>query len=74
MDWAYWVFFVSGMGALLLTPGPTILTVSSFTLRYGRAAVGYLMAGVAVADLIYMGLGLAMYTALISINPWLFLG
>ena len=73
MDLTLWFLFVSVMGTLLLTPGPTILTVTSFTLTYGRAAVPYLVMGVAMADLIFITLGLAMHTALITVSDELFL-
>ena len=74
MDFSYWFLFISGMGALLLTPGPTTLTVASFTVRHGRSAVVYLVCGVALADLTYMTLGLAIHSALLTVSEALFLG
>ena len=73
MDWAYWIFFVTGIGALLLTPGPTILTVTSYTLKYGRAAVPFLVLGVCMADLVYMSVGLGIHSALLTVSDTLFL-
>lgn len=73
MDWAYWIFFVMGMGTLLLTPGPTTLTVTSYTLKYGRSAVPFLVLGVSLADLTYMTVGLSIHSALLTVSENLFL-
>ena len=45
-----WLAFVAASAVLLVIPGPTILTVISYSLAHGRRANGPLVAAVALGD------------------------
>jgi threonine/homoserine/homoserine lactone efflux protein len=63
-----WLAFVAASAVLLVIPGPTILTVISYSVAYGRRANLPVVAGVALGDstalvLSLLGLGALLATA-----------
>jgi threonine/homoserine/homoserine lactone efflux protein len=68
MNLELWLAFVAASSLLLIIPGPTILTVMSYSLAHGRSAVIPLIAAVALGDstallLSLMGLGALLATS-----------
>jgi threonine/homoserine/homoserine lactone efflux protein len=63
-----WLAFVAASAILLLIPGPTILTVISYSVTHGKRAKAALVAGVALGDstalvLSLLGLGALLATS-----------
>ena len=50
MSFQVWLAFVVASAVVLVIPGPTILTVISYSLAYGRRANTPLVAAVALGD------------------------
>ncbi len=68
-----WLGFVTATAVLVITPGPTVLTVISYSITHGRRASFPLVAGVAVGDvaaisLSILGLGALMATSAVWFN------
>ena len=63
-----WLAFVAASAVLLVIPGPTILTVISYSIAHGRRANAPLVAAVALGDstalvLSLLGLGALLATS-----------
>lgn len=67
-----WFAFVIASCVLLIIPGPTILTVISYSLSHGRRANIPLVAAVALGDTTALVLSLAGLGALLATSAWLF--
>jgi threonine/homoserine/homoserine lactone efflux protein len=68
-----WFAFVAASAILLIIPGPTILTVISYSMAHGRRANAPLVAGVALGDstalvLSILGLGALLATSAFWFN------
>jgi threonine/homoserine/homoserine lactone efflux protein len=61
-----WLAFVAASAVLLLLPGPTILTVISYSLAHGRRANAALVAAVALGDSTALALSLLGLGALLT--------
>jgi len=69
----HWFAFVVASSVLLIIPGPTILTVISYSLSHGRRAQVPLIAAVALGDTTALILSLAGLGALLATSAWLFI-
>ncbi|MFK7857980.1 MAG: LysE family translocator [Granulosicoccus sp.] len=67
-----WVAFVAASCVLLLIPGPTILTVISYSIAHGKRANIPLIAAVALGDSTALLLSLAGLGAVLATSAWLF--
>ena len=67
-----WGAFALASCVLLVIPGPTILTVISYSLAYGKRANVPLVAAVALGDCTALLLSLAGLGAVLSTSAWLF--
>lgn len=67
-----WAAFVLTSCVLLIIPGPTILTVISYSVAYGRRANVLLVAAVALGDSTALLLSLAGLGAVLATSAWLF--
>jgi len=67
-----WLAFVLASAVLLIIPGPTILTVISYSIAHGSRANIPLIAAVALGDSTALALSLLGLGALMSISAWLF--
>jgi threonine/homoserine/homoserine lactone efflux protein len=67
-----WFAFVFASAVLLVIPGPTILTVISYSLSHGRRAKGPLVAGVALGDSTALVLSLLGLGALLAASAFWF--
>ncbi len=67
-----WIAYVLACSLLLLIPGPTILTVISYSVANGRRANVALVAGVALGDSTALLLSIAGLGALLSTFSWMF--
>lgn len=72
MTLALWLSFVGAVGAVFLTPGPTLMMVMALTLRHGRAILPFLMLGIVCADIIFISLALVGVAALQEVSPTLY--
>ncbi|MDO8932915.1 MAG: LysE family translocator [Rhodocyclaceae bacterium] len=66
MSFELWLAFVLASAALLVIPGPTILTVISYSLAHGRRANVPLVAAVALGDATALALSLLGLGALLA--------
>ncbi|MFK8079922.1 MAG: LysE family translocator [Granulosicoccus sp.] len=73
MAFELWVAFVIASCVLLIIPGPTILTVVSYSVAHGRRANVPLVAAVALGDSTALVLSLAGLGAVVSTSAWLFM-
>lgn len=67
-----WLAFVAASVVLLLIPGPTILTVISYSVAHGRRANVPLVAAVALGDSTALALSLLGLGALLSVSAFWF--
>ena len=67
-----WLAFVAASCVLLVIPGPTILTVISYSLSHGNRANIPLVAAVALGDSTALLLSLAGLGAVLATSAWLF--
>jgi len=67
-----WLAFVLTSCALLIIPGPTILTVISYSIAHGKRANIPLLAAVALGDSTALLLSLAGLGAVLATSAWLF--
>lgn len=67
-----WLAFVFASCVLLIIPGPTILTVISYSIAHGKRANIPLVAAVALGDSTALLLSLAGLGAVLATSAWLF--
>ena len=67
-----WLAFVAASALLLIIPGPTILTVISYSVAHGRRAHGPLVAAVALGDSTALGISLLGLGALLATSAFWF--
>jgi len=67
-----WLAFVAASIVLLIIPGPTILTVISYSVAHGRRANAALVAGVALGDSTALVLSLVGVGALLAASAFWF--
>lgn len=67
-----WATFVLASCVMLVIPGPTILTVISYSVAHGRRANVPLVAAVALGDSTALVLSLAGLGAVLATSAWLF--
>lgn len=67
-----WLAFVLAAGVLLVIPGPTILTVISYSVAHGRRANGPLVAAVALGDSTALALSLLGLGSLLAASAFWF--
>jgi len=67
-----WAAFALATCILLVIPGPTILTVISYSIAHGRCANIPLVAAVALGDSTALILSIAGLGALLSTSAWMF--
>src|SRR4051812_7582819 len=67
-----WLAFVAASAVLLVIPGPTILTVISYSMAHGRRANVPLVAAVALGDSTALVLSLLGLGALLSASAFWF--
>ncbi len=67
-----WLAFVLASCVLLVIPGPTILTVISYSIAHGKRANIPLIAAVAIGDSTALLLSLAGLGAVLATSAWLF--
>lgn len=67
-----WLAFVAASAVLLIIPGPTILTVISYSMAHGRRANLPLVAAVALGDSTALALSLLGLGALLATSAWWF--
>ena len=67
-----WFAFVVASGILLIVPGPTILTVISYSVAHGKRANIPLIAAVALGDSTALLLALTGLGLLLSTSAWIF--
>lgn len=67
-----WLAFVVSSAVLLVIPGPTILTVISYSMAHGRRANVPLVAAVALGDSTALVLSLLGLGALLATSAWWF--
>lgn len=72
MAFEIWAAFVLASGVLLIIPGPTILTVVSYSVAHGRRANVPLVLAVALGDSTALVLSLAGLGAIMATSAWLF--
>lgn len=72
MSTGLWAAFALASCALLVIPGPTILTVISYSVSHGRRANIPLIAAVALGDSTALLLSLAGLGAVLATSAWLF--
>jgi threonine/homoserine/homoserine lactone efflux protein len=68
-----WLAFVAASAILLVIPGPTILTVISYSLAHGRRANGPLVAAVALGDSTALVVSLLGLGALLATSAFWFM-
>ena len=68
-----WLAFVVSSAVLLVIPGPTILTVISYSMAHGRRANAPLVAAVALGDSTALVLSLLGLGALLATSAWWFM-
>jgi threonine/homoserine/homoserine lactone efflux protein len=67
-----WLAFVAASAVLLIIPGPTILTVISYSMAHGRRANVPLVAAVALGDSTALVVSLLGLGALLATSAWWF--
>ncbi|MEE9336184.1 MAG: LysE family translocator [Granulosicoccaceae bacterium] len=67
-----WLAFVLASCVLLIIPGPTILTVISYSIAHGKRANVPLVAAVALGDSTALLLSLAGLGAVLATSAWMF--
>lgn len=67
-----WLAFVAASAVLLIIPGPTILTVISYSVAHGRRANAALVAAVALGDSTALGVSLLGLGALLATSAFWF--
>jgi len=67
-----WLAFVASSAVLLVIPGPTILTVISYSVAHGRRARGPLVAAVALGDSTALLVSLLGLGALLAVSAFWF--
>lgn len=67
-----WLAFVAATAVLLIIPGPTILTVISYSMAYGRRANVPLVAAVALGDCTALAVSLLGLGALLATSAFWF--
>src|SRR6266481_1954622 len=67
-----WLAFVAASAVLLIIPGPTILTVISYSVAHGRSANVPLVAAVALGDSTALVLSLLGLGALLAVSAFWF--
>jgi threonine/homoserine/homoserine lactone efflux protein len=67
-----WLAYAAATAVLLVIPGPTILTVISYSLTHGRRANAALVAGVALGDSTALVLSLVGLGAVLAASAVLF--
>ena len=67
-----WLAFVAASIILLIIPGPTILTVISYSIAHGKRANLPLVAAVALGDSTALLLSLAGLGAVLATSAWMF--
>lgn len=72
MTFETWLAFAMAAGILVIIPGPTILSVISHSLAYGRGAVIPLVIGVTLGDLTAMSFSLLGLGAILASSAALF--
>ena len=72
MSFQLWLAFVAASAVLLIIPGPTILTVISYSMAHGRRANVPLVAAVALGDSTALVLSLLGLGALLATSAWWF--
>jgi threonine/homoserine/homoserine lactone efflux protein len=72
MSFQLWVAFVVASGVVLVIPGPTILTVISYSIAHGRRANVPLVAAVALGDTTALAVSLFGLGALLSASAFWF--
>lgn len=72
MSLELWLAFVAASAILLVIPGPTILTVISYSLTHGRRANAALVAAVALGDSTALVLSLVGLGALLATSAFWF--
>ncbi len=72
MSFQLWLAFVAASALLLIIPGPTILTVISYSIAHGRRANVPLVAAVALGDSTALVLSLLGLGALLATSAWWF--
>ena len=72
MSLQLWLAFVAATAILLIIPGPTILTVISYSMAHGRRANVPLVAAVALGDSTALVLSLLGLGALLATSAWWF--
>ncbi len=68
-----WAAFAAASCLLLVIPGPTILTVVSYSIAHGRRANIALIAAVALGDCTALVLSIAGLGAVLAASGWLFM-
>lgn len=72
MSMTLWVAFALTTCVLLIIPGPTILTVISYSVSHGQRATIPLIAAVALGDSTALAMSLAGLGAILATSAWLF--
>lgn len=72
MNLELWLAFVAASSALLIIPGPTILTVLTYSLKHGPKATTPLVFAVALGDAVAVTLSLLGLGALLTASTFLF--
>ena len=72
MSWDHWFAFVAASIVLLLIPGPTILTVVSYSIAHGRRVNVPLVAAVALGDSTALAVSLLGLGALLATSAFWF--
>jgi threonine/homoserine/homoserine lactone efflux protein len=67
-----WLAFVATSVVVLVVPGPTILTMTSYVMAYGRRSRALLVAAVALADLTAISASLLGVGALLAASTTIF--
>ena len=67
-----WLAFVAASAVLLVIPGPTILTVISYSIAHGRRANGALVAAVTLGDSTALAMSLVGLGALLATSAFWF--
>ena len=67
-----WVAFVATSAVVLVVPGPTVLTMTSYVIAYGRRARALLVCAVALGDFTAISASLLGVGALLAASPRMF--
>jgi threonine/homoserine/homoserine lactone efflux protein len=67
-----WLAFVATSGVVLVVPGPTILTMTSYVMAYGRRSRALLVSAVALGDLTAISASLLGVGALLAASTTMF--